>query len=101
MEQIGLLALPNQYERELRFVNLYRQHDVLRSLSDEEYDRFILYMESSSNIVLDVMLREKDANTPIPQKKAKKQTQKPVKKRVQRKTKASAKKNPVVRKKTL
>ena len=97
LEQFGLLALPKQYERERRFVNLYRQHDVLRSLSDEEYDRFIHYMESSSNLVLDVMLREKEANTPIPQKRAKK----PAKKRVQRKTKASAKKKTAVHKKTL
>lgn len=63
LEQWGVLALPKQYERERRFVNLYRQHDVLRSLSDEEYERFIHYMESSSNLVLDVMLKEKEANS--------------------------------------
>ena len=62
LEQWGVLALPKQYERERRFVNLYRQHDVLRSLSDDEYERFIHYMESSSNLVLDVMLKEKEAN---------------------------------------
>jgi len=63
LEQWGVLALPKQYERERRFVNLYRQHDVLRSLSDDEYERFIHYMESSSNLVLDVMQSEKAANT--------------------------------------
>lgn len=61
LEQWGVLALPKQYERERRFVNLVRQHDVLRRLSDTEYDRFIHYMESSSNLVLDVMLKEKQA----------------------------------------
>ena len=61
LEQWGVLALPKQYERERRFVNLYRQHDILRSLSDDEYERFIHYMESSSNLVLDVMQREKAA----------------------------------------
>jgi len=66
LEQWGVLALPKQYERERRFVNLYRQHDVLRSLSDDEYERFIHYMESSSNLVLDVMQREKAANAPRP-----------------------------------
>jgi transcriptional regulator with XRE-family HTH domain len=70
LEQWGVLALPKQYERERRFVNLYRQHDVLRSLSDDEYERFIHYMESSSNLVLDVMLREKEANAPISRKTA-------------------------------
>ena len=64
LEQLGVLALPKQYERERRFVNLVRQHDVLRSLSDEEYERFIHYMERSSNLVLDVMLKEKEANAP-------------------------------------
>ncbi len=49
LEQWGMMALPRQYERERRFVNLMRQHDVLRSLSDAEYDRFIHYMESSSS----------------------------------------------------
>jgi transcriptional regulator with XRE-family HTH domain len=66
LEQWGVLALPKQYERERRFVNLYRQHDVLRGLSDAEYERFIHYMESSSNLVLDVMLKEKEANAAKP-----------------------------------
>jgi transcriptional regulator with XRE-family HTH domain len=64
LEQLGVLALPKQYERERRFVNLVRQHDVLRTLSDDEYERFIHYMESSSNLVLDVILKEKEANAP-------------------------------------
>jgi transcriptional regulator with XRE-family HTH domain len=62
LEQWGVLALPKQYERERRFVNLMRKHDVLRRLSDTEYDRFIHYMESSGNLVLDVMQKEKQAN---------------------------------------
>jgi len=66
LEQWGVLALPKQYERERRFVNLYRQHDVLRSFDDDEYDRFIHYMESSCNLVLDVMQKEKTANKPKP-----------------------------------
>ncbi len=62
LEDWGVLVLPKQYERERRFINLYRQHDILRSLSDDEYERFINYMESSCNLVLDVMLKEKAAN---------------------------------------
>lgn len=61
LEQWGVMALPRQYERERRFVNLVRQHDELRSLSDAEYDRFIHYMESSSQLVLEVMAKEKRA----------------------------------------
>jgi transcriptional regulator with XRE-family HTH domain len=61
LEQWGVLALPKQYERERRFINLYRQHDVLRSFNDDEYERFIHYMQGSINLVLDVMQSEKEA----------------------------------------
>lgn len=59
LEQWGVMALPRQYERERRFVNLVRQHDAIRRMSDSEYDRFIHYMASSANLVLDVMQKEK------------------------------------------
>lgn len=61
LEQWGVLALPKQYERERRFTNLYRQHDVLRSFSDAEFERFVHYMQSSIGLVLDVMQSEKEA----------------------------------------
>ena len=61
LEQWGVLALPKQYERERRFVNLYRQHDVLRGFTDDEYERFIHYMQGSISLVLDVMQSEKAA----------------------------------------
>jgi transcriptional regulator with XRE-family HTH domain len=61
LEDWGVLVLPKQYERERRFVNIYRQHDILRTLNDDEYERFVHYMESSCNMVLDVMIKEKEA----------------------------------------
>ena len=61
LEQWGVLALPKAYEKERRFVNLYRKHDALRTLDDEEYLRFIDYVDSSITLVLDVMLKEKAA----------------------------------------
>jgi transcriptional regulator with XRE-family HTH domain len=61
LEQWGVLALPKQYERERRFINLYRQHDVLRGFSDAEFERFVHYMQSSIGLVLDVMQSEKEA----------------------------------------
>jgi transcriptional regulator with XRE-family HTH domain len=63
LEQWGVLTLPKQYERERRFLNLYRQHDVLRGFKDDEYERFIHYMQSSIGLVLDVMQSEKSART--------------------------------------
>jgi hypothetical protein len=62
LEQWGIMALPLQYERERRWINLYRQHDVLRGLSDDEYERLINYVDSATNLVLDVMQKEKAAN---------------------------------------
>ena len=66
LEQWGVLTLPKNYERERRFLNLYRQHDALRSFNDDEYARFLNYMESSCDLVLDVMQKEKAANAASP-----------------------------------
>lgn len=59
MEQWGMMAVPKQYERERRWVNMYRQHDILRTLSDEEHERLISYVDGATNLVLDVMSKEK------------------------------------------
>lgn len=58
LEQWGVMALPRNYERERRFINLYRQHDFLRDLDDEAYQRFIEYMDGSTRLVVEVMERE-------------------------------------------
>ncbi|MCX2981541.1 XRE family transcriptional regulator [Halieaceae bacterium IMCC14734] len=64
LEQWGVMALPLQYERERRWINIYRQHDVLRELDDDEYERLINYVDSATDLVLDVMRTEKAANKP-------------------------------------
>ena len=61
LEQWGVMTLPKQYERERRWVNLYRKHDSLRRLSDEEHERLINYVDSATTLVLDVMEKEKAA----------------------------------------
>ena len=61
LEQWGVMALPRNYERERRFVNLYRQHDYLRELSDDAYQRFIDYMDASTQLVVEMMQRERAA----------------------------------------
>ncbi len=94
LESWGILTLPKQYERERRFINLYRKHDILRSFSDDEFQRFLDYMESSSNLVLDVMAREKAANLPaaaLAAKAAKASASDPKKKTASR-TKTTARK---------
>lgn len=67
LEQSEVMVLPRQYERERRFVNLYRRHDILRTLSDAEHERFISYIDSSAQLVLDLMQKEKLANAPPPE----------------------------------
>lgn len=64
LEQWGVMALPRNFERERRFINLYRQHDFLRDLSDDEFARFVDYMDSSTSLVVEVMERERAANAP-------------------------------------
>lgn len=61
LEQWGVMALPRNYERERRFINLYRQHDFLRELSDDEYQRFVEYMDASTRLVIGVMEGEREA----------------------------------------
>jgi transcriptional regulator with XRE-family HTH domain len=68
LEQWGIMAVPKQFERERRWVNMYRKHDILRSLSDDEHERLINYVDSATNLVLDVMLKEKEAATATPAK---------------------------------
>jgi transcriptional regulator with XRE-family HTH domain len=59
LEQWGILRLPKQYERERRFINVYRRHDSLRDLTDDEFERFIGYMNSATELTLNIMLAEK------------------------------------------
>jgi transcriptional regulator with XRE-family HTH domain len=61
LEQWGVMALPLQYERERRWINLYRKHDALRGFSDDEYDRLVEYVDSATQLVLNVMAKEKAA----------------------------------------
>ena len=91
LEQLGVLTIPKHYERERRFVNLYRQHDMLRQFSDDEYDRFIEYMESSSNLVLNVMEKEKEAASAAPRRRsaASKTAKKPASKNAAARKKAT------------
>ena len=87
LEQWGVMALPRNYERERRFINLYRQHDFLRDLDDEAYQRFIEYMDGSTRLVVEVMEREGAIGRAQPARKAAPK-------------KTSARKKPAARKKT-
>lgn len=55
LDELGILQLPKQYERERRFVNLMRKQDELRAMSDAEFDRFIDLQEAAVAYALEVM----------------------------------------------
>lgn len=64
LEAWGVSILPKQYERERRFINLLRKHDVIRGITDEEFERLIGYQEGSIEYALTIMKKEKEANNP-------------------------------------
>ncbi len=73
LEQWGILRLPKQYERERRFINVYRRHDELRDLNDDEFERFIGYMNSATELTLDIMMSEKSHGNEARKAKRKKE----------------------------
>jgi len=59
LEAWGLLKLPKQYERERRFVNLLRKFDTLRTMNEDEFERFIGYQEEAVRYAISIMENEK------------------------------------------
>ncbi len=55
LDELGILQLPKQYERERRFVNLLRKQDELRAMKDEEFDRFLDLQEAAVEFSLTVL----------------------------------------------
>lgn len=55
LDELGILQLPKQYERERRFVNLLRSQDELRSMSEREFERFLDLQAAAVEFSLEVM----------------------------------------------
>ena len=68
LQSWGVSQWPQHYERERRFINIYRQHDELRDLSDEEYSRFIGYLDAATALTLDIMMAERKTDKKTEQK---------------------------------
>ncbi len=49
----GVGRIPLQYERERQFINIYRRHDVARSLSDEEFNHLLKFTERAFELGLE------------------------------------------------
>lgn len=60
MDKWGLGRASRQLERERRFVNILRQHDEVRELSDEEFERISAFTEEAFSMAL-ALRAERDA----------------------------------------
>ena len=55
LDDLGILQLPRQFERERRYVNLVRKHDRLRQMSDESFETFLKLQSASVDYCLQVI----------------------------------------------
>ncbi len=53
LEGWGIVRIPLQLERERRFLNVYRAHDVARKLSDEAFDHVLRCTQAAFEMALD------------------------------------------------
>lgn len=58
LEGWGLVRIPLQMERERRFVNVYRAHDVARKLSDAGFDHVLRFTQAAFEMALDLAAAE-------------------------------------------
>ncbi|MEB2345036.1 MAG: XRE family transcriptional regulator [Deltaproteobacteria bacterium] len=52
LEDWGVGRIPLQLERERRFLNLFRGHDVARELSDEGFERVLAFLRTAFELAL-------------------------------------------------
>jgi transcriptional regulator with XRE-family HTH domain len=58
LESWGIGRIPLQMERERRFVNVYRAHDVARKLSDAGFDHVLRFTQAAFEMALDLAAAE-------------------------------------------
>jgi transcriptional regulator with XRE-family HTH domain len=58
LENWGIVRIPLQMERERRFVNVYRAHDVARNLSDAGFDHVLRFTQAAFEMALDLAAAE-------------------------------------------
>lgn len=81
LDELGIMQLPKQYERERRYVNLLRKHDRLRAMSDREFDHFIELQEKAVDFSLQVLESAGTSKRQSGKKTAKKSSKKSTKKK--------------------
>lgn len=52
LEGWGIGRIPVQYERERKFINVYRRHDEVRKLSDEDFEKLLDFTRATFDMAL-------------------------------------------------
>lgn len=60
LDDWGIGRLPRYLEREREFVNIYRNHDRVRELSDEEFAKLLTFTRAAFEMALQFISSEKD-----------------------------------------
>ncbi|OQY47482.1 MAG: hypothetical protein B6242_05005 [Anaerolineaceae bacterium 4572_78] len=58
LEDWGMGRLPLQYGRERQFINIYRQHDVARKLSDDGFAEVLKFTQSAFDMALHLVVEK-------------------------------------------
>ena len=59
----GLGRLPLHYERERKFINIYRRHDAARALSDQDYERVLAFTNKAFEMALHFAAESQENHT--------------------------------------
>ena len=62
LETWGADRIPLHYERERKFVNIYRKNDVVRELSDEGLEKILAYTDKAFDMALHFIVEQEGLN---------------------------------------
>ena len=63
LQNWGLDRIPLHYERERKFINIYRSHDAARELSEEGFEKILAYTNAAFEMALYFAEEEESAST--------------------------------------
>lgn len=68
LDDWGLGRIPLHYERERKFINIYRRHDAARRLSDDGFDKVLAFTSNAFEMALHFIAENEDININIKEK---------------------------------
>ena len=64
LENWGVDRIPIHYERERKFINIYRSHDAARNLSEEGFEKILAYTNAAFEMGLHFVLEQEPGKEP-------------------------------------